>query len=148
MSLQTRISDLITRLGTEFKAIRILISGTGTGDVSGLNTTANNLVGGINEVKAYAEALINDTGPTAVNTYSSNKITADIAAAVASLIDAAPTTLDTLNELAASLADDPNFATTVTNALALKADKTEIYTRTELGDPETDLVVQLNAALA
>jgi len=39
---------------------------------------------------------------------------------VADLIDAAPATLDTLNELAAALGDDPNFATTVTNNLALK----------------------------
>ena len=33
----------------------------------------------------------------------------------AKLVDGAPETLDTLNELAAALGDDPNFATTVTN---------------------------------
>ncbi len=43
--------------------------------------------------------------------------------AVANLIDQAPDTLDTLNELAAALNDDPNFATTMTNALANKVDK-------------------------
>lgn len=37
------------------------------------------------------------------------------------IIDSAPGALDTLNELAAALGDDANFATTVTNALALKA---------------------------
>lgn len=37
-----------------------------------------------------------------------------IASAVASIVDTAPTTLDTLNELAAALGDDPNFATTIT----------------------------------
>jgi hypothetical protein len=36
------------------------------------------------------------------------------------IVDSAPSTLDTLNELAAALGDDPNFATTVTNALAGK----------------------------
>lgn len=41
--------------------------------------------------------------------------------AVANLVSAAPTTLDTLNELAAALGDDPNFATTMTTALAGKA---------------------------
>lgn len=41
--------------------------------------------------------------------------------AIANLIDSSPATLDTLNELAAALGDDPNFATTVTNSLALKA---------------------------
>ena len=40
---------------------------------------------------------------------------------VAAVIDAAPAALDTLNELAAALGDDPNFATTVTNSIALKA---------------------------
>lgn len=45
---------------------------------------------------------------------------ADIDAAVAALVDSSPATLDTLNELAAALGDDANFATTVTNALAAK----------------------------
>lgn len=39
---------------------------------------------------------------------------------VSDLIDSAPGTLDTLNELAAALGDDPNFATTMTNSLASK----------------------------
>lgn len=40
---------------------------------------------------------------------------------IASITDSAPATLDTLNELAAALGDDPNFATTVTNSIATKA---------------------------
>jgi hypothetical protein len=42
------------------------------------------------------------------------------AGAVSYLIDSAPSTLDTLNELAAALGDDPNYATTITNSLAEK----------------------------
>jgi hypothetical protein len=45
---------------------------------------------------------------------------ADIDASVAALVDSAPTTLDTLNELAAALGDDANFSTTVTNSIATK----------------------------
>jgi len=45
-----------------------------------------------------------------------------VAAAVAALVNSAPAALDTLNELAAALGDDPSFATTVTNAIAAKAD--------------------------
>ena len=41
--------------------------------------------------------------------------------AVANLVDSAPGTLDTLNELAAALGDDPNFATTITTSLGNKA---------------------------
>jgi len=44
--------------------------------------------------------------------------------AVASLVDTAPSTLDTLNELAAALGDDPNFATTVSNQIGTKLNAT------------------------
>lgn len=47
--------------------------------------------------------------------------TSDVTAAVNAVIDAAPAALNTLNELAAALGDDANFASTVTNALAGKA---------------------------
>ena len=40
--------------------------------------------------------------------------------AAANVVDSAPGTLDTLNELAAALGDDPNFATTVTNSIGTK----------------------------
>ena len=46
--------------------------------------------------------------------------TAFVATAIANLADSAPSTLDTLNELAAALGDDANFSTTVTNSIATK----------------------------
>lgn len=46
---------------------------------------------------------------------------ANIQSAIAALVASSPATLDTLNELAAALGNDPNFATTITNALAAKA---------------------------
>ena len=51
---------------------------------------------------------------------SSYATTSYVDTAVSNLVDSAPTTLDTLNELAAALGDDPNFATTVTNSIATK----------------------------
>jgi hypothetical protein len=47
---------------------------------------------------------------------------------VANLIDAAPSTLNTLNELAAALGDDPNYATTITTALGTKVNQTTTLT--------------------
>lgn len=47
---------------------------------------------------------------------------------VAALVDSAPTTLDTINELAAALDNDPNFATTMLNKLATKADRATTLT--------------------
>ena len=45
---------------------------------------------------------------------------------VASLVDSAPETLDTLKELSAALGDDPNFATTISNQIGNKADKAQV----------------------
>ena len=63
------------------------------------------------------------TAPTASSGTSTTQIatTAFTSTAIANLVASSPATLDTLNELAAALGDDPNFATTVTNSLALKA---------------------------
>lgn len=284
-SLQTRFSDLITAIGTQFKSVRTLISGSGTGDVSGLNTTATNLVAAINEVKSTADSagggsmddVVDDTSPqlggdldtnsnhiqfddahgiqddsgnelltfsktaSAVNEitianaatgsgptisatggdtnidlllagkgtgvpkigsdailtagdigssvqaqdaqldslssasangvslvtaanyaamrglldleagtdfYSISATDSAISTAIDNLVASAPGALDTLNELAASLGDDANFAGTMTTALAAKAATADIYTRTELGDPDTNLVTLFNAAIA
>jgi hypothetical protein len=45
---------------------------------------------------------------------------------VASIVDTAPTTLDTLNELAAALGDDPNFATTVSAQIGALPDSSQV----------------------
>lgn len=62
------------------------------------------------------------TAPTAAQTVNNTQIatTAFVKSAIAALVDSSPGALDTLNELAAALGNDPNFATTVTNALAGK----------------------------
>jgi hypothetical protein len=51
--------------------------------------------------------------------------------AVSNLVDAAPGTLDTLNELAAALGDDPNFATTVATSIGTKVPNTRTITINE-----------------
>ena len=48
---------------------------------------------------------------------------ADVTTAVSALADSAPAALDTLNELASALGDDPNFATTVNANIATKLPK-------------------------
>jgi hypothetical protein len=63
------------------------------------------------------------TAPTAATTTNTTQLatTAFVQQELSALVDSAPATLDTLNELAAALGDDANFSTTVTNSLALKA---------------------------
>jgi hypothetical protein len=62
------------------------------------------------------------TAPTAAAGTNTTQVatTAFVSTAVSNLVDSAPGTLDTLNELAAALGDDPNFATTVTNSIGTK----------------------------
>ena len=86
----------------------VTITGTATattfsGDLSGTINTAT-------------------TGTTQSASDNSTKIatTAYVDTAVTNLVDSAPGTLNTLNELAAALGDDPNFSTTLTNSLATK----------------------------
>ena len=74
------------------------------------------------------------------------------AAAVSYLVDSAPATLDTLNELAAALGDDANFASTVATSLGEKLDistaSTTYATKTELENVPTTFNGTTDATLA
>lgn len=124
MTLETNLQDLAQRVGNEAKALRTLINGN-LADLSTLNTTdKTSLVAAINEIEAAlggAGAVIDDGTISTTSVWSSDKTDSEIDTRVAAIVDSAPGVLDTLNELAAALGDDPNFATTMTNALALKA---------------------------
>jgi len=101
-------SVVISALATKVDKNVDIVGGTGTKvtyDSKGLVTssTTPTTIAGYSIADAYTK------------TETDNKI--------AALVDAAPGTLDTLNELAAALGDDPNFATTVTNNIATKVTK-------------------------
>lgn len=75
------------------------------------------------------------TAPTPSQGTNSTQIatTAYVRTAIADLVDTAPGTLDTLNEIAAALGDDPNFAATITNELAGKASTSHDHSHMALG---------------
>jgi hypothetical protein len=94
------------------------LTGNVTGNVTASSgtTTLNNLV--VNGTADFTNTkLTNVVTPTA-GTDAANKSYVDDT--VAAVIDSAPAALDTLNELAAALGDDADFAGTVTTALATK----------------------------
>lgn len=62
-------------------------------------------------------------GYNIIDAFTKTQTTAAIQAAIAALVGAAPGALDQLDELARAMGNDPNFATTMINALAQKADK-------------------------
>ena len=70
------------------------------------------------------------TAPTAAQSVNNTQIatTAFVKSAIAAMVGSAPAALDTLNELAAALGNDPNFATTMLNALAGKQPLDETLT--------------------
>lgn len=105
-TLSTQISALATQVGTDIKQILSII-----GDLSQLTTSQKaSLVVALNELKATIEsvsgsvgATINDEETNSTQTWSSQKISASITEAVNNLINGAPDTLDTLQELATAI---------------------------------------------
>ena len=74
----------------------------------------------------FTGAITLSGAPTADLHATTKKYVDDTAAAAAaSVVDSAPETLNTLNELAAALGDDPNFATTVATQIGNKVDKVD-----------------------
>lgn len=186
MSLQTRLVDFITAVATDYKQLRTWIAGSTTGDLSGLSTTTKtSLISAINEINAKPSSA-----PPSANTVTSGVIEIATLTEVAAGTDTdravtpagvrqerialrneilgvgVPAALDTLDELAAALADDAQFSATVTTSLAnrVRVDTaTQALTtvqqsnaRTnigavgtaEVGNPETDLVALYTAAKA
>jgi hypothetical protein len=76
---------------------------------------------------------------TFIGSLTQSQIEALIAASVAALVDSSPGTLDTLNELAAALGDDPNFAATISAAIAARG---------LLSDPLSQFAATTSAQLA
>ena len=95
--------------------------------MSGLDSVDN--VADLDKPISTATQTALDDKADKINTYTQG----DVDLNISNLIASAPDALNTLNELAQALANDPNHATTVLNPLALKADKSSTYTETEVG---------------
>jgi len=98
-----RLSDLVSAAGEVSSFVDASVTHAdlhGTMDLTGKTVTVSN-------------ASTGDSDTTAANT-------AFVQQEIAALVDSAPGTLNTLNELAAALGDDASFSTTVTNSIATK----------------------------
>jgi hypothetical protein len=121
--------------------------------------TANNFETTLTVVDPTADRTI--TFPNASGTVA---LTSDITSAVNGLVDAAPGALDTLNELAAAIGDDANYAAGVTTALGNLtsagvahgsattnvhgiADTAELATESYVDDAETDANIYADSAI-
>ena len=107
-----------TFTGNQTVNANIIVSGT----VDGVDIAARDtLFGGLTSSSGVLSNGV--TATTQAQSDNTTKIatTAYVRSAVAGVLDSAPSALDTLNELAAALNDDANFATTVNNSIATKA---------------------------
>lgn len=139
-----RIVALAQAIGADIKAINTLI-----GDLTYLSTTEKtNLVGAINEIVSTSiGGIINDAGTvgTTGTTWSTDKIITALTTAKGEvrdeLLGGASAALDTLNELATALNNDPNFATTISTALAKRVavDAAQTFDTTEQQQARTNI---------
>ena len=92
----------------------------GAGYITGYTVTQSDVTGH-QAALSITESQISDLGTYLTSSdLSSYATTSYVDTEVAGLVDSAPGTLNTLNELAAALGDDANFSTTVTNSIAGK----------------------------
>ena len=94
---------------------------TVTGTVDGVDIAARDtLFGGLTSSSGVLTDGVTATTQSASDNSTKVATTAYTDTAIANLVDSSPSALNTLNELASALGDDPNFATTVTNSIATK----------------------------
>ncbi|MDA9374124.1 hypothetical protein N9R43_01945 [bacterium] len=126
--------DTVVNKDTKFK--KDVQLGNGSGDaihVYGSMSINSNLTLGSTAQEVVRDLIGGMVSTGLVESDSGNTITVDetristrsyVDSSIAALADSAPATLNTLNELAAALGDDANFATTVNNNIAAKVAKT------------------------
>lgn len=165
MSLETRITALATTIAAEVNTIN-----SNAGDLTALGTANKaSLVAALNELHTELDAInaatINDaSGSSTTETWSIDKISSEISAATAALIDGAPAALDTLNELAAALNDDAGVINDILTAqgLRVRVDAAQAFTTlqkdqgcdnigaqkaSEIGNPDRDFANDFTTAL-
>lgn len=94
----------------------------------------------------YTSAETDSAVATALTPYyTSAQTDSAVSTAISNLVDTAPTTLDTLNELATALGDDPNFATTVATQIGSKADSVHTHAISDVANLQTELDGKLSS---
>lgn len=146
-TLSTALSNYETSNGQDITALYGDIS-TINGALSDLDSSLTSLQTAFNnlDVSAQVYALIDDGAPQVDQVWSSSKTNSEITAAVAAVVDMAPAALDTLNELAAALGDDANYASTITTALTGKADVVHGHTISDVTGLQTALDAKASAS--
>lgn len=130
---QDQLQTLITQIGNDIKTLN-----SRDGSLSTLKTTVkDNLVASLNEL--YGIVQTNQT-----NAVTETQVNQLITQAKNDLINGASTALDTLNELATALNNDPSFATNIANQLnnRLRFDQPQTLTAQQMTQGQNNLGLQ------
>lgn len=169
MTLQTRLDDFITAVGTDYKQFKTWMFGSDNGSLANLTTTdKSSLVAAINEAKAgnsgappnATEAAVGVVELATLTEMATGTDTTRVAtvagvrqernAVKAEILGGATSAWDTLQEMKAFVdaAEESGDITALTSVVGTKANSVDVYTKTELGNVERDLVAAYTAAKA
>lgn len=161
--LETRIKEETANRNSAISALK----GTATSNNDTLGKLETNLNNEISNREDAIEALINNassgyqtlkelenkikeevTARTQAITKEISDRNSAIQTAISNLVDTAPDLLNTLDELAAALGDDPNFATTVANNIAQSLTTAKEYTNTKISEEESARDTAISGAIS
>lgn len=135
--------NVVYDLDDDYRESQEFINYVNSGDIVFVRSNNTELT-----VQESQQVALNQVLPEYETGYSKDQIDAMMStqqaytdSAISNLISTAPGTLDTLNEIAAALGDDPNFATTITNELAGKAPAVHAHNDLYYTENETDTLL-------
>ena len=124
LAVGAALNDEITIIAHQLFSVTDTVSatqgGTFTGAITASGGVVGNVTGTVSNISNHLLDEDNMASNDATKVPSQQSVKAYVDTEVSGLVDSAPSTLDTLNELAAALGDDANFSTTITNSIATK----------------------------
>jgi len=124
LAVGAALNDEITIIAHQLFSVTDTVSatqgGTFTGAITASGGVVGNVTGTVSNISNHLLDEDNMASNDATKVPSQQSVKAYVDTEVSGLVDSAPSTLDTLNELAAALGDDSNFSTTITNSIATK----------------------------
>lgn len=170
MSLRTRVEELAVAVATDYKQLRVWLTGTSSGTLATLQTTdKSSIIGAINEARTTGgsgtppDATETTKGILELATLAEVATGTDAARAVtpaglrqerdavkAEILGGVGPAYDTLSELlaVAQAAEESSVIADLVTVVGTKANSADVYTKTEIGNPDTDFAAVYTAAKA
>lgn len=170
MSFRTRVEELAVSVATDYKQLRVWLTGSASGTLASLQTTdkssviaainearttggsgtppdATQTVKGVVELATLAEVA---TGTDDVRAVTPAGVRQERDAVKAEILGGVGPAYDTLSELlaVAQAAEESSVIADLVTVVGTKANSTDVYTKTEIGNPDTDFSAVYTAAKA